>query len=721
MGELRERDVADDGGLRERHDVRGGVSRRTVLRAGLAAGSAAVAGRLGTPFRAAAQEATPGTPHVANGAAGARMQDYRIVYPDDAFAPGPEGLGVLNVQELFGAKGDGVTDDTEALIAAYDVVAEEARAGNNSLEAHGRILYFPNGVYRVTDTIVYSGDVFPGAGPAHEGLTGLRMLGESHDGVVIRLDDRAEGFGAGSEKPVVTFTKEPSTMNNSVAGNTFENMQIDVGSGNAGAIGLRFAGANQATVRNVTIRSSDPDLAGAIGLSLHIGSTQGYYKHITVEGFRYGIRARHPLESTLAMEYITARDQQVAGIRVDESSVSVRGLKSMNRVPAAVVTQEQGKLVMVDAELSGGSSANPAIDLQAGFVLVRNVSTSGYGAAIVREGEVVHKGPEVSEFATEILSLFGPQIPRSLDLPIEDTPEVGWEEDLSEWVSVNAYGAQGDGSTDDTAAIQEAMNAGKKVVYFRPGMYAIDDTVVIPAAVERVNFMSSRFSVGDSLGGSKDQGAFMITGESPTPLVVEDLFGWGEGNGAHRFFDHASTRTLVMRNVHAQRGPMYINTVPGGKVYMENVSNRSASGSADVFPNMFSFTGQQVWARHLNAEYGDPAVRNDGSALWVLGFKTEGEGTSFETLNGGKTELLGGVVNSFSSVPPEDRPVIKNHESNVSINLHTYGRGGEHFWKTLVEETRDGETGILRYTDAPFLGSEDDDSQTRSVLPLYVT
>lgn len=49
----------------------------------------------------------------------------------------PKRLAKIHNVKDFGAKGDGVTDDTDALIAAY-------RSGN---------VYYPPGVYRVTRTI----------------------------------------------------------------------------------------------------------------------------------------------------------------------------------------------------------------------------------------------------------------------------------------------------------------------------------------------------------------------------------------------------------------------------------------------------------------------------------------------------------------------------------------------------------------------------------------
>ena len=53
---------------------------------------------------------------------------------------------------------------------------------------------------------------------------------------------------------------------------------------------------------------------------------------------------------------------------------------------------------------------------------------------------------------------------------------------LGDFVSVKSEGAKGDGRTDDTRAIQQAISkyAGCKVIYFPAGDYVITDTVYVP-------------------------------------------------------------------------------------------------------------------------------------------------------------------------------------------------------------------------------------------------
>jgi hypothetical protein len=166
---------------------------------------------------------------------------------------------------------------------------------------------------------------------------------------------------------------------------------------------------------------------------------------------------------------------------------------------------------------------------------------------------------------------------------------------------------------------------------------------------------------------------------------------------------------------------MYSNSVSGGKVFIENVC------CTDQFmprPNCYRFRGQKVWARQLNPERADPEVINEGSQLWVMGFKTENRGTGFHTSGGGSTEVLGGVVN----IGGEGKPFIVNDESSVSIVCATNGWYNNHVFTVFAMEKRNGETKTLPKDALPkrilFRGSprsaQKDYYIEQYFVPLYV-
>jgi len=95
-------------------------------------------------------------------------------------------------------------------------------------------------------------------------------------------------------------------------------------------------------------------------------------------------------------------------------------------------------------------------------------------------------------------------------------------------------------------------------------------------------------------------------------------------------YEQATANTLVIRDGDAS----YRNTVPGGKVFMENI----------VGTNM-TFTGQKVWARQLNTEgSGGTHVINDAGDLYVLGLKTEGSSITLNNRNRARAAIMGGLI-----------------------------------------------------------------------------
>jgi hypothetical protein len=434
-------------------------------------------------------------------ACGDRQPDVHCVYPDRVLLH--NGGSVIDVTRApFLAKGDGKTDDTAALIAAYDYVLDRADqtpwGGGGPVADDDYVIYLPRGEYLVSDTIVYSGLPRLGRQPNRwEQVARVRFVGESRGGSVIKLKDAATGFGPSAAKPVLSFGK--SDFNNHKAFTAVRNLTIDTGRDNPGAIGLDFLGANLAEVRNVAIRSGDG--RGDTGLLMRIAPTVGVHRDITVEGFDYGVRlslgsrATHPV-----LENVTVRRQAKAGVRLDSgASVSVRKLRSENRVPAIEIDSAAAHAVVIDSELVGGTGG-PAIDLKQGQLFARDVKTEGYTVAVRKDGKAAVATDSIGEYVSgETFAVcaekWGPQQPnseqprQSLRLPIEDIPQVRWYADVSQWACPEDFGAKADGQTDDSRAVQAAMDSGKPMIYFPGRRYKTTGKISVPASVRRVNGM----------------------------------------------------------------------------------------------------------------------------------------------------------------------------------------------------------------------------------------
>lgn len=120
--------------------------------------------------------------------------------------------------------------------------------------------------------------------------------------------------------------------------------------------------------------------------------------------------------------------------------------------------------------------------------------------------------------------------------------------------NVKAYGAVGNGTTDDTAAIQAAIDAANEnrggVIYFPPGTYLIAGTLTIPdQTASPLPFQKSfRFEGADSniwqLGGPSDfSGSVLDFTQQSVPAEIE-LLGVGFFEVDHLTFeDTAATAT----------------------------------------------------------------------------------------------------------------------------------------------------------------------------------
>ena len=556
-----------------------------------------------------------------------------------------------------------------------------------------RIIYFPKGTYLISDTICYSFDNLKNAGRAEISWC-IRFQGESREETIIKLKDSCKGFEYGMARPVISFMR--GNYSNVAMSNYFRNLTVDIGQGNPGAIGLEFFGNNAGSVRDVTIRSSDPEFSGAIGLSVsRLGATGCLFKNIEIEGFDFGMKFIAD-EIYLVCEDIFLKNQRNRGIFVEGPILSIHHLRSENTVPALCVRGHNSHVVLLDAELNGGMSEAPSIDLFTGQLFLRNIRSKGYQRALggpyfMSWGSecLFLEGNNIEEYFTGDSCTLAPgQANRSLNLKIEEAPLIEWDSNFEHWTHPGEFGALGNGESDDTTAIQRAMDSGKSVIYFQPGEYRINASILIPDTVKHVNFMFVNLIAGKDLQEKRNSGMFTIVGDGSKPLLMEDLFSFEKNFGHHVLIDHASTRTLVLRNLHSQSCAFYRNSVSGGTVFIENVVSTPGIHENKYEKPCFIFKGQKVWCRQINPEYSQEKIINDGSQLFIMGFKTEGHGIAITTLNGGQTEAVGGMLCFGGN---NEIPMVLNDESDVSLIASTTGTMSFHCFKIAVKEVLNGE------------------------------
>ncbi len=395
----------------------------------------------------------------------------------------------LTAQE-FGVRGDGAGDDSAAIQAALDKAWSPGREG---------IVFVPSGRYRITRTIY----VWPGE----------RAFGYGNTRPVIVLGDNTPGFQKGVGV-MVMFTgakpgdksmwsgrvpfSPPGTVppNDAIADanpSTFysamSNIDIEIGAGNPAAIAIRFHVAQHSFLSHMELRLG----TGLAGI-YQVGNEA---EDLHFLGGRYGIltgKTSPAWQFTLIDS--TFNGQRDAAIREHEAGLTLIR-DSFRNVPTAIDIDPQysDELWVKDCRFEDVSHAavvisnekSPLTEVSFQNAVLKNVPVF----ALFRETQKVvgASGPvyRVSEFSYGLI-VPGEGRMGAMDTRLEASPLAAMPNPpppairalppTSEWTNVHELGVKGDGETDDTAAIQRAIDT-HRVLYFPSGHYVVSDTLAL--------------------------------------------------------------------------------------------------------------------------------------------------------------------------------------------------------------------------------------------------
>ena len=97
------------------------------------------------------------------------------------------------------------------------------------------------------------------------------------------------------------------------------------------------------------------------------------------------------------------------------------------------------------------------------------------------------------------LSIAGGIIDTTTTIPVSGSSPRALSNKVNDIISVKDFGAVGDGTTDDTAAINAALSSGPSEIFFPVGNYYCTGTVSIPSGVRA---FGAGFSGPDSPNGT---------------------------------------------------------------------------------------------------------------------------------------------------------------------------------------------------------------------------
>lgn len=553
-----------------------------------------------------------------------------VVFPDDPC--------VIDVKKHCGAVGDGKADDTAAIQKAFDEAA-----GPQVKQC--KIVYIPNGTYRLTDTLVMQ------KGKTGSGL-GVFLYGQSREGVVLKLDDKLKGVKS-------LLLTHPTDDGKTSANWFFRNVRhltLDVGD-NPTTDGVRYMGNNQSLIKDVTIRGN-----GNVGINAGFIGESGpnSVQDVTISGFDVGIKSWWCYGQTLSR--ITVKDCRTVGVHIVANVVAIEELVVENTPQALFAdypndwTWWSGVVALVGGKFKTTKSDQPAIRVK-GHLFARDVTSEGYKQVLAGEGKVKGvEGNTIDEYSSHapVSAFKDASSGKVLRLPIKREPAVAWETDPTKWVCVDDYGAKAGDNKDDTEAVQKAFDAaakeGKTVVYFRgvgggdPNWYTLKGTVKVKAPV--------RWVLG--LGFARVlEGKFVVDDDSAPLVKFQHLYSFG---GPAFSYEHRGTKNTLV--VESAEGKIVGNG--GGDIFSTDTPSHAHLKKA----------GQSMWARGLNPEGTADAglVSNAGGHLWVLGCKTEGKGKRYSTTAGGKTELYGLYEYTTEAVKEGDeRPMFEVIDASLSV------------------------------------------------------
>lgn len=553
----------------------------------------------------------------------------------------PADSSALNVRD-FGARGDGQTDDTAAFLAAL------AASGGDTgtLFWQDRLVFVPDGTYRLSAPLVkrYANGNFG---------SGFILIGQSQAGTVLKLADQAPGYGDPQRPQAVIFTTSKLLRGGAADGgkdyldrgegndaymNFVENMTIDVGSGNPGAIAIDFLGNNSGAIRNVTLRAGAG--SGAVGLSITRkwpGPT--LIQHLTIEGFTTGI-ATGQTEYGLTFEHVRLLNQSQAAITNSQNALTFRNLQIAGPAPLIINSGDKAFLA-----IDGGTVPVPALSAlirNDGFVSVRDLSLAGIAQTGILQGR----------------NGWQPGSPAPWRVPLQEPPAMP-AIPSGQWVNVAQFGATGDPAQDATGALRQAFASGAAVVYLPNGTYSVNDVVDIPASLERIVGMNSTIRVLNRRPTfARSSGMFRAATAGP-PLFIERLAFDNTNLGEQVGVELSGGREIVMRDILSAGTTMLSRAAGGGQAFLDNMCC-----------GLLRITGPQpVFARQFDSEGTTTRIINRGSPLSILGLKTEGICTILDNREGGRSDIFGGLVYVVRDGAPANVPTFINSGSFLSASF----------------------------------------------------
>ncbi|KAK4962866.1 hypothetical protein LTR10_000493 [Elasticomyces elasticus] len=505
-----------------------------------------------------------------------------------AFNPAPQTYQVFRNVKDFGAKGDGVTDDTAAINNAISSGGRLSPAQGGSTTVTPAVVYFPSGVYMINASIIdyYYTQLIgnPNCLPT------IRAFATFSGGLGLIDGDQygANGLGFGATNTfwrqirnfIIDMTLIPASSSvtgihwptaqatsiqnvvfqmSSNAGTQHQGIFIEEGSGGFmndlifnGGLNAAAWGNQQFTMRNLTFNNA----VTAINQAWDWGWT---YKSISINNCSVGLN----------MSSGGAAAQSVGSITFIDSSISNTGIGILTAHGPDSLPPSGGSLILENVVFN-----NVGVAVQGEYPTGNTTALAGGSFTVAGWGEghsYTPNGPQVFQ---------GPITPVSRPAALLQSGGKYYERSKPQYqqysvrsfLSARSLGATGNGHTDDTAALQKAVllaKAQNKILFIDHGDYLVSKTIYVPAG--------SRI-VGETYSVILSYGKFFNNMNSPQPVL--QLGKPGE-SGTVEVSD------LIVSTQGQQQGAVLFE-------YNLNSPSSSPSGLWDVHARVGGFAGSNL-------------------------------------------------------------------------------------------------------------------------------
>ncbi|KAK0185856.1 exo-beta-1,3-glucanase [Armillaria mellea] len=433
------------------------------------------------------------------------------------FNPDPGSYQVFRNVKDFGAVGDGQHDDTEAINQA---ISQGNRCGEgecNSSTTTRAVVYFPAGTYLVSNSViayyesfndlaVIDADPYP---PVHWYASTNNFLRSVRNFVidVTRVPaEKSQGTGIHWQVAQATSLFNIKFVMSSAPNTAHQGQDFpsDLDGGwkaylefNGGKYGM-WVGNQQFTVRNVVFNGVNT----AVFASWNWGWT---FQGVTINNCQIGFDITTGGAATNTQ---TVEAEAIIDASVNQTEIFLRTSAVSNGTLDGSLVLQNIQLTNVPVAIGTGDGGIVLSGNELGSETIRSWAQGNIYNSSNPEGMFIQGNFDVPVIPATLLDHGGKVVGR-VHPQYENIP-------VSGFVSVKDHNATGDGSTDDTQAIQSVLNAYcvSKVIFFDAGVYIVTTTLTIPASCRLVGEAWSEISgTGDYFGDVENPEVMVRVGE----------------------------------------------------------------------------------------------------------------------------------------------------------------------------------------------------------------